>query len=200
METLTKALPYLAEYSYLGVFLLIVAFSFMPPMSKTLVIVAAGVLAGQGVGNVYLYMIVCVAGLVTVDSLFFFLGYYNRDKVYHWRWFSKPQNRIKLSRAEMHLRQHEFSAIFSARFLPYLRGFIFIVAGLNRMATRRFLAADALSAALVVPVAVFTGYLLGENLDALVATVRGGESVLAMVAIGIVVVIIIVSRILAGRR
>ncbi len=57
MESLEATLPYLVRYSYLGVYGLILLFStVMPFFSKTLVIVAAGILASQGLGSLPVYL------------------------------------------------------------------------------------------------------------------------------------------------
>lgn len=194
METLEAAIPYLSDYSYLGVFVLIVAFSFMPPLSKTLVIVAAGILAFEGVGNVYLYILVCVAALVTIDSVFFLMGYLNKTNVLDWAYFSAPKRQQKLVAAESYFRRHEMFAVFSARFLPFIRAFVFVVAGLNRMSPWRFLAADILSATLFVPVAIALGYLLAEQQETLVRYAQQGEFALGAVVAIIVIVLFVIAR------
>jgi len=189
MESLDATLPYLVRYSYLGVYGLILVFSFALPFSKTLVIVGAGILAAQGIGSLPTYMIVSLAGLVTADSIYYFLGYWGGERVLEWRLFSGPDKERRLRAAETRFHEHGWLAVFMARFLPFLRCLVFVVAGLSRMPPLRFLLADFLSACIFVPVAVASGYLVAENREALVQYVKQGEAVLALV-VGLVLAIL----------
>lgn len=181
MESLESTLPYLVRYSYLGVYGLILLFSTaMPFFSKTLVIVAAGILASQGIGSLPVYLVVSLAGLVTADGAFYSLGYFFGERVLGWKTFSGPRDQQRFREAEARFQKHDGLAVFSARFLPFLRCPIFVVAGISRMFPLRFLLADFLSACLLAPVAIALGYFFGENRESLVRYVREGEYVLAL--------------------
>jgi membrane protein DedA with SNARE-associated domain len=180
LESLEATLPYLVRYSYLGVYGLILLFSTTLPFSKTLVIVGAGILASQGIGSLPGYLIVSLAGLVTADSIYYSLGYFFGERVLGWKAFSGPRNQQRFREAEARFRRHAGLAVFSARFLPFLRCPIFVVAGMSRMFPLRFLLADLLSACLLAPVAVSLGYFFGENRELLVRYVKEGECVLAL--------------------
>ena len=159
---------------------LLLACSFGFPFSKTLLILAGGILASQGMGNLYLYMLIGVAGLVTADSIYFLLGFLGGKKILTWRFFSRSKFREALREAETTYRRQRWWAVFSARFTPFLRSVIFLAAGLSRMSTVRFLTADILSALIFVPVLSFIGYVFSENRGILVRTIKEGEVVLAM--------------------
>jgi membrane protein DedA with SNARE-associated domain len=181
MESLDATLPYLVRYSYLGVYGLILVFSFVLPFSKTLVILGAGILAAQGIGNLPAYMLVSLAGLVTADGIYYFLGYWGGDRVLEWKLFSGPDQKKRFRAAEARFRRHEWLAVFTARFLPFLRSLVFVVAGLSRMSPLRFFLADFLSACILVPVATASGYFFAENREALVQYVKEGEFLLGLV-------------------
>lgn len=182
MESLEATLPYLARYSYLGVFGLILLFStVMPFFSKTLVIVAAGILASQGLGSLPVYLTASLAGLVTADSIFYSMGYFFGERVLGWKTFSGARNQERFREAEARFRRHGGFAVFSGRFLPFLRCPIFVVAGMSRMFPLRFLLADFLSACLLAPVAIALGYFFGENRELLVRYVKEGEYALALI-------------------
>jgi membrane protein DedA with SNARE-associated domain len=193
MESLETSLPYLSQYSYLGVFVLILVFS-VAPLSKTLVIVAGGVLASQGVGSLGLYLLVSVAALVTADGAYYLLGYFGGTRVTQWRFFSAPSKARRFAKAGEIFRRHDWSAVFSARFLPFVRSFIFIVAGWNRMSPLRFVSADLISAGLYVPPALGLGYFVGENRALLVRYVEQGEWLLAALVVVILAVVLVLRR------
>ena len=193
MESLEASLPYLTQYSYLGVYVLILVFSVVP-LSKTLVIVAGGILASQGLGSLSIYLLVSVAALATADGLYYLLGYFGGERVMRWRFFSAPSKAQRFAAAGEIFQRHDWGAVFSARFLPFVRTFIFIVAGLNRMPPLRFVSADLLSASLFVPVAAGLGYFLGENRELLVRYVERGEWFLAGLVIVIIAIVFVVRR------
>jgi len=180
VESLEATLPYLIRYSYLGVYGLILLCSSVFPFSKTLVIVGTGILASQGIGSLPIYMLVSLAGLMTADSIYYAVGYIGGERVLKWRAFSGARNKERFSEAEARFRRHDWLAVFSARFLPFLRTAVFVVAGLSRMSPLRFILADFLSACILVPAAVSLGYLFSENREVLVRYVKEGELVLAL--------------------
>ena len=194
MESLEATLPYLVRYSYLGVYGLILLFSTVLPFSKTLVIVASGILASQGIGSLPVYLMVSLAGLVTADSIFYSLGYFFGERVLGWKTFSGPRNRQRFREAEARFRRHDGFAVFSARFLPFLRCAIFVVAGMSRMFPLRFLLVDFLSACLLAPVAISLGYFFGENRELLVRYMKEGEFVLALLVLLVLVVLFLFPR------
>lgn len=196
MESLESTLPYLVRYSYFGVFGLILVCSFVLPFSKTLVIVGAGILASQGIGSLRMYMIVSVAGLLTADGIYYSLGYIGGQRVLRWRLSSIPQREPTFRAAEARFREHEWLTVFSARFLPFVRNLVFVVAGLSRMRPHRFLLADFLSAIILVPLAVALGYWFSENRDVLVRHVREGEYVLGLLVCFVLAVLFL----LPGKR
>ncbi len=175
MESLEATLPYLVRYSYVGVYGLILLSSTVLPFSKTLVIVGAGILASQGIGSLPLYLLVALVGLVTADSLYYSLGYFFGKRVLGWKSFSGSRNEKRFREAEARFQRHDWFAVFSARFLPFLRCAIFVVAGMSRMFPLRFLLADFLSACLYAPAAIALGYFFGENRELLVRYAWQGE-------------------------
>lgn len=168
MESLNTALPYLYQYSYAGVFVLILVFS-LTPLSKTLLIAAAGLLAARGVGELPAYLATAIVALVVADSAYYLLGRLGGERLGQGRWMRDPTRAAQLARAATLFHRHARLAVFSARFLPFVRSLIFIVAGINRMAWSGFVLADLLSACLYVPLALSLGYLVGANLEVLVA-------------------------------
>jgi len=194
LESLEATLPYLVRYSYLGVFGLILMFSTVLPFSKTLVIVAAGILASQGIGSLPVYLMVSLAGLVTADGVYYSLGYFFGERVLGWKTFSGPRNQQRFREAEARFQRHDGVAVFSARFLPFLRCPIFVVAGMSRMFPLRFLLVDFLSACLLAPVAIALGYFFGENRELLVRYIKEGEFVLALLVCLFLVVLFLLPR------
>ena len=164
---------------------MILLFSFVVPFSKTLVVMAGGVLAAEDLGNLYLFMAVSLLGLVTADSIYFGIGHLWGSKILTIRYFSKAGRREKAMEAERRFMRHGWFAVFSARFTPFIRVLIFLVAGASEMSWVRFLQADILSALIMVPIAAVSGYLVATKRSLIYDYVQEGEFVLAVI-VGIV--------------
>ncbi len=172
--------PYLEKYSYLGIFVLILLCSFVVPGSKTLIVVAGGVLAAEDMGNLYLYMGVSIIALVTADSIYFGIGRLFGERVMNMPYFRKANRRERLIEAQRRLMTYGWLAVFSARFTPFLRALIFVVAGASGMPYARFFQADALSAFLMVPLVATIGYLVAEKRSVVYNYISEAEYVLAI--------------------
>lgn len=189
-----SVLPWLERYSYAGLFALLWACSFVLPLSKTLVLVGAGVLASQGAGDLRVYTAVGFAGLVSADFIYFLLGYLRGDKLLQAKWVARPNilQRFEAARSFFHCRGG--AAVFSARFTPFLRAFVFLAAGVSRMSPARFLGADALSASIVVPAAVLSGYLVSEAYESLAERALKVEVSLASAFLVVLLVLLVSFR------
>jgi membrane protein DedA with SNARE-associated domain len=169
---------------------LLIACSFGFPFSKTLCLLAAGVLASQGIGNLGGFLIVGMAGMVTADGLYYLLGYLGGQRILHRSFFDRRRFRERLREAEGRYRRQEWWAVFGARFTPFVRSVIFFAAGLSRMPPKRFFLADFLSALIYVSGLCLTGYLCSENRDALLRHVRESEELLAVFFAGVIGVLL----------
>lgn len=194
LETLDTLFFYLQRYSYAGLFGLILACGFGFPFSKTLCVLGAGILASREVGDLVLYMLVSLAALVLSDSIYFFIGFFGGTRVLHWRFFSRRHLQEALWRVEAAYRTQEWWAVFSARFTPFVRSVIFLAAGMSRMAPARFLAADILSALLLVPAAALAGYFFSEYRRSLVEFVTRAEVFATVFVLAALVLAVLLSR------
>ncbi len=180
MESLEPIMPYLLKYSYIGVYGTLVACSFFFPFSKTLIIMAGGILASQNIGDLPVYIFMSIAGLVTADSIYFFLGFLGGEKIIHWRIFTHVKKKGSFQKAEARFKRHDWLAVFSARFVPIIRNIIFLVAGFSRMSPVRFFYADILSALLLVFPASLLGYFFAGKHQLFARYIKEGEFILAL--------------------
>ena len=150
--------------SYLGLFLIVFAESglligfFLPGDS---LLFTAGFLASQGFLNIYLLVPVIFIAAVTGDSV----GYAFGRKVGP-RIFSREDSRFfhkdHLLKAESFYEKHGGMTIILARFMPIVRTFAPIVAGVGRMHYPTFLFYNVLGGAIWTFSMTLGGYFLGR--------------------------------------
>ncbi len=149
---------------YLGVFAIVFTESgllvgfFLPGDS---LLFTAGLLASQGVFNIGVLAVGCFIAAATGDSVGYFIGHrYGR------RLFDKEDSlffhRDHLVRANVFYARHGGKAIILARFMPFIRTFAPVVAGIADMEYAAFLTYNLIGAFLWAVGVTVAGYFLGS--------------------------------------
>ena len=179
---------FLAKYTYLAMLALLAAAGLGVPISEDLTLLLAGGLAGEGLTRFWPTLIAGYLGVIFGDLLIFNWGArlgpaaYQRPRV---RKHLSPERQEKL---RMHYRKHGFLTVVVWRHTPMLRALVFFLAGASGVPWWKFLIADALSAAVTVPIVVSLGYYFGDHLDEVRSKLHGfqwGALAILVVAGGI---------------
>jgi membrane-associated protein len=122
---------------------------------------AAGFLASQGYLQLPLLIIVCVTAAITGDSVGYAFGHRVGRRLFERpdsRWFKRKH----LLATEAFYEKHGGKTIIIARFLPIVRTFAPIVAGVGAMRYRRFLMFNVVGGLLWGAGVPIAGYQLGQ--------------------------------------
>lgn len=154
----------LEAIGYAGMFAIVFAESglligfFLPGDS---LLFTAGFLASQGIFNIVWLAVLCFIGAVVGDSVGYAFGHRVGRKI-----FTKDDSllfhRENLLRAERFYERHGGKTIILARFMPIIRTFAPILAGVGAMRYSRFLAYNIVGGALWAIGLTVTGYFLGS--------------------------------------
>lgn len=138
-----------------------VFFGFFLPGASMLF--TAGLLASQGIFNVWILIPLLTLAAILGDNA----GYWFGAKV-GYRLFLRPDSRFfkqeHLKRAKDFYDRHGFLAIVLARFIPIIRTFAPIVAGVVRMRYRAFVVYNIVGALAWASGVTFLGFYLGEKI------------------------------------
>lgn len=189
----------LDHYGYLAVLVFVMIEDFGIPVPGETILIAAAVYAGAGKLNVFAVGIIGFAAAVTGDNIGFAIGHYGgRALVLRWGRYVRltPE---RLDKAEMFFQRHGAWIITFARFIEGLRQANGIVAGIVGMRWRRFLAFNALGAALWVGTWVGVGYVAGSHIDAIYREVTRYSTYL-LVALAVAAAAFVARYILRRRR
>ncbi|MCL4262773.1 MAG: VTT domain-containing protein [Anaerolineae bacterium] len=161
---LAQMVDVLGLWAYLLLFLvvfcetgLIVAL-FLP--SDSLIFVA-GALAGLDILNIVVLFFLFLAAATLGDSLNYFWGSLIGPRAFDGRYrYLKPQY---LAQTRTFYSRHGGKAIILARFVPIMRSFVPLVAGLGAMTYDRFLPISIVGNTIWVSIMLFGGYLFGSH-------------------------------------
>jgi len=122
----------------------------------------AGILASQGKLSIWELTI----GSMVAVFIGYQVGYWFGEKFGHWlhnrkdSWLFKKEY---LAKAHDFYERHGFFAILVGRFVPVVRTFVPIIAGIGQMPKKPFLMANILGSIIWVAAFVFLGYFLGHR-------------------------------------
>ena len=177
---------------YVGLFAIVFAesglfFGFFLPGDSLLF--TAGFVASQGFFDLPLLMALLIVAAITGDSV----GYWTGEK-FGRRLFTNEQsfwrNPKRLDAAHAFYEKHGGKAIVLARFIPAVRTFVPIAAGMARMSYRKFLMWNVLGGIFWVISMTAGGYYLT---DALRATFGVAEKDIDKILLPIIFLIIVIS-------
>lgn len=190
--------PTLNQYGYLAVFGLVLLEDFGVPVPGETVLILGAVYAGAGRLNVALVGLLGFLGAVIGDNIGFAVGHFGgRRLVERWgRYILLTPER--LDKATAFFQRHGGKVIIVARFIEGLRQANGIIAGISGMHWARFVAFNAVGAALWVAVWVSIGYFSGSHIDAIYNTAIQYSGYLALAA-AVLVLTYITRRILRAR-
>jgi membrane-associated protein len=126
-------------------------------------LITAGLVAAAGGLDIWLLNGLLIVAAIVGDSVGYAIGYRAGPRIFtreDSRWF----NRRHLVRTREFYERHGGKTIVLARFIPIIRTFAPVVAGVGRMEYRRFLAYNVLGGIGWVTGLTWAGYVLGRTI------------------------------------
>lgn len=160
------------------------------PLPEDITLIGAGILASPAVGSISLLGGIA-AGFFGVMAGDAFL--YNLGRIYGRKAFQLPLIRSimtprRIALAERKIIRNSHFICFTARFLPGLRSPVFLMSGIMGVRPLVFYGLDGFAAMISVPLWVFVGHWVGENLDMALKVAERIQMSLALVVLTIVAV------------
>lgn len=149
---------------YIGIFCIVLAESgifigfFLPGDSLLL---TAGLLATQGVLSIWWLLIIVPIAAILGDSVGYSFGRYIGPRLFTKEdsfWFNKKH----IQKSRDFYEKHGARAVVIARFIPIVRTFVPIIAGVGEMKYSKFLAYNIIGGFLWADVFLIAGYFLGR--------------------------------------
>ena len=153
-------------FGTLGVFAIVFAESglligfFLPGDS---LLFTAGLLASRGFSNIILLMVGCAVSAIVGDQVGYLIGRRAGPAL-----FRRPDSRFfhqkNVERARAYFEEHGSKTIILARFVPVVRTFAPMVAGVGQMDYRRFVTFNVVGGVLWGAGVTLAGYVLGNTI------------------------------------
>ena len=178
----------ITQWSYLGIFFLMVAENIFPPIPSELIMPFAGYVAANGDLNVFGVLVAGTLGSLVGTSAWYIAA--RLLGLHRFVWLCNKLGRIAtlseddIDKADHWFKRHGIWAVLVGRLIPAIRTLISVPAGLAAMPFGQFLLISAVGTVLWTAILTAAGYLLQANfhaVEAWVDPVSTGVVILAVV-------------------
>jgi membrane protein DedA with SNARE-associated domain len=171
---------FVEQFTYLGIFAVLLLGSLGVPIPEEMAIIAAAVLTHAGLARWWLALPVCLLGVLSGDMVLYWVGRHWGEDVLNWRVVRLVLTPKRAQWLQAAYRRHAMKTIVTARHVMGLRAAAFLTAGNARVPFWKFVVADVGAAALGVPFLFGLAYFFTDEITGIVADVHRVERWLAL--------------------
>jgi len=157
--------PIVQSHPLLSIFVFLLAFGFMLPISEEIALALSGVFIRSAGEDFFAAWGAAVLALVLADLIYFGVARYFGPRLLRFKLVRKFVKEEKVLAGERYFMRRGPGIVFACRFVVGLRMSGILAAGLLRMKARKFLAYDGLALLIVVPIWLSVGWALGAQFD-----------------------------------
>jgi membrane protein DedA with SNARE-associated domain len=160
------------QFSYPGVFLILLATGLGVPIPEELPIAVAAMMARWEVMHWWGALLSCLGGVLAGDMLLYTLGRHFGRRILKWQTARRILTPEREKRVMEAYHRHGLKFVVMARLIMGLRAAAFLTAGLVRVPFPRFLLVDLAAVLLSVPLSFGVAYLVADSVAVALARVR----------------------------
>jgi len=166
---------FVGNFTYLGIFAVLLLSSLGVPIPEEMPIIAAAVLSHEGIVRWWLALPVCLLGVLSGDMVLYWVGRHWGEQVLNWRLVRLVLSPTREQWLKAAYRRHALKTVVTARHVMGLRAAAFLTAGIARVPFWKFVVADAGAAVLGVPLGFGLAYFFTDQIRAIMADVHRAE-------------------------
>ena len=163
------------DFTYLGVFAVLLLGSLGVPIPEEMPIIAAAVMSHENIVRWWLALPVCLLGVLSGDMVLYWVGRFWGEQVLRWRLVRLVLSPAREQWLQAAYRRHALKTVVTARHVMGLRAAAFLTAGSARVPFWKFVVADAGAALVGVPSVFGLAYFFTDQIKALMADVHRVE-------------------------
>ena len=178
------------KYGYFGITFLIALENIIPPIPSEVILSFSGFISKYANLNLLLIIISSTLGSLLGALILYYLAYFIGLKLLDFNFFRicglKNEN---VKKSINHFKTNGKKSIFFGRFVPIIRSFISIPAGLSKMDIKLFVILTTIGSLIWNTVFIFIGYFLKDKWEIITTFFEDYSYIIFLVVIGIYFII-----------
>lgn len=156
------------KYGYFGITFLIALENLIPPIPSEVILSFSGFISKSTDLSLFLIIIFATIGSLIGAIVLYYLAYFIGLNLLNFKVFKLYGLKKEDTEKSMkHFQKNGYKSIFFGRFIPIIRSFISIPAGLSKMDIRLFLLLTWIGSFIWNTIFVIAGFILQDNWDTL---------------------------------
>jgi len=185
---------FVAHFGYIGILLWFLTFDQLTPIPEEVSLLIVGYLSAHHVFHPVIAGVLCLAGFLIVDTVYFFLS----KKGSSWIKKKTRGSFAVMKSLRNKLEKNTFKSIFILCFIPRMRMFAPILAGSMKLSYRRFLLCDSIALTFFTTIYLLLGFIFNRSLQKMIKQAKGLQNIIFFATLLIIAVIIILF--IRGRK
>lgn len=174
---------FIEHFTYVGLFLTLLAAGVGVPIPEEVPIAAGGVLAQERVVRWWIALPVCILGVLSGDVVLYWGGHHWGERVLEWRVVRRVLSPRREAALKARYQRHGVKIVFVARHVMGVRAAAFLTAGICRVPFWKFLVVDAVASLISVPIGFGVASLFVDQVNHVIHDVHRIERWLVLYAL-----------------
>ncbi|HXJ77420.1 MAG TPA: DedA family protein [Candidatus Methylomirabilis sp.] len=189
MEALQE---FVNNFTYVGIFAVLLLGGLGVPIPEEMSIIAAAVLSHEGIVRWWLTVPICLFGVLSGDMILYWVGRHWGGPVLNWRLVRLVLSPAREQWLKAAYRRHALKTVVTARHVMALRAAAFLTAGSANVPFWKFVLADAGAALFGVPLLFGLAYFFTDQIKAIMANVHRAERWLGLAGLLVLAAMLLV--------
>jgi len=194
--SLDSIIGFYSSFGYLSVFGMLLLCGFGVPIPEDISIIAGGIIAGLGYGNIHIMCLVSFLGVLVGDLIVYNMGRYFGEKIFCTKFGEKILAHGWYEKILKSFNEHGKIVLFAARFMPGLRTPIFLTAGVTKfVGMPAFILIDGFAALISVPVWNYIGFYSASNRALLLHWIKNTKIAIVVILAAFIIIYMLIKMI-----
>ena len=180
------------NFTYLGIFAVLLLGSLGVPIPEEMAIIAAAVLSHEGIARWWIAVPVCLLGVLSGDMVLYWVGRHWGELVLNWRLVRLVLSPAREQWLKAAYRRHALKTVVTARHVMGLRAAAFLTAGSASVPFWKFAVADTGAAFFGVPLLFGLAYFFTDQIKAIMVDVHRTERWLGLAGLLVLAAMLVV--------
>lgn len=199
MISLDSIINFYSSFGYFSVFGMLLLCGFGVPIPEDISIIAGGIIAGLGYGNIHIMCVVSFFGVMIGDIIVYNIGRIFGKRVFERKIGKKLLEHGWYDKIIKSFNQNGKMVLFAARFMPGLRTPIFLTAGITKfVGFPTFIFIDGFAALISVPVWNYLGYCGSSNRELLLKWIKETKIAIFFILLTSIIIYVVI-KFIKGR-